>query len=163
MSDAPSTPPEWLPEPIDVNGVPSEVFALLYLQFRLDFLDSSCYLRDAPVHCSRFKKEGEEYEEAFWHLVTREEHSTGARLLDTRRAQKLAWCAAVIANCDDTRVTAWNYLEGTGKKRIYLWLRDWDYVVILEERKGVFWLITAFDVDARKRYDFEGRYNRRER
>lgn len=162
MSETETTWPAWLPDLLDINGVPSLVFAHLYSQFRLDFLDLTCYFRGSPIHCDRRKQNEDDYEEGFWHLVSRDDYATQTRLHDARRAEKLAWCAAVIANADDECVSVWNYLEGRGQKRTYLWLRDWDYVVILEWKKNrsVYQLVTAFHVDEQKRHDLESRYRR---
>ncbi|MDO9581426.1 MAG: hypothetical protein Q7J06_12840, partial [Bacteroidales bacterium] len=50
------------------------------------------------------------------------------------------------------------YLEVSGKTREYFWLKELDYAVIVEKRKGYFLLVTAFCVDVRKRADLEHRY-----
>jgi hypothetical protein len=41
----------------------------------------------------------------------------------------------------------WDYEEGRRRVRTYLWLREYDYAVILEKRKGHYYLITAYYVD----------------
>ncbi len=164
MNETENPPPSWLPDLLEVNGAPAAVFAHLYSQFRLDFIDLTCYFRGLPVRYDGRKQSEDDYEDGFWHLVSRDDYAAGARLLDTRRAEKLAWCAAIISNEEDDAVLVWRFREGRGQIRTYLWLREWDYVVILDERRrDVFQLVTAFHVGAGKRHDLENRYRRRER
>ncbi len=163
MNETENAQPAWLPDLLDVNGAPATVFAQLYAQFRLDFIDLTCYFRGLPVRYDGRKQSEDDYEDGFWHLISRDDYAATARLLDTRRAEKLAWCAAIISNEEDAAVLVWRFREGRGQIRTYLWLSEWDYVVILEERRrGILQLITAFHVDDRKRHDLEGRYRRRE-
>ena len=78
-------------------------------------------------------KDDDPHEEGFWHLVTRDDKETGERLLETPRAKRLAWCRATIDHCGEAEVLVFDYLEGNGKVRTYLWVKDCDYVVILEK------------------------------
>lgn len=171
MSEELETPPAWLPELLDVNGEPQQVFEALYQVFRLDFVDAPSRFRRCPVWFDRKILPDDDKEEGFWHLVTRDDYGVGARLLDPRRAERLAWCGATLRFENEPELVVWDYLEGKGKCHTYLWLRDWDYVVILHRRTltnrktgqefDVFHLVTAFYVDKRKRADLEGRYRRR--
>lgn len=93
---------------------------------------------------------GEKYEEAFRHLITRDDAEHG-RIPDFRRAERLPWCAPVLTHSGDPSVTSWRYWEGTRGVRQYLWLYQHDYVVVLEPRphRGgiVLFLVTAYHVD----------------
>jgi hypothetical protein len=117
------------------------------------------------VWWNRQVREG--FEEAFWHLITRDDASIGARLFDPRRAERLAWCGPIIRHCDDASILRWRYRESRGQIRLYLWLQDYDYVVILEERdtrrgRGYF-LITAHHLDGEgRRRNLQRKYEKRE-
>jgi hypothetical protein len=99
--------------------------------------------------------------------VTRDDKQTGERLLETPRAKRLAWCRATIDRCGAAEVLVFDYLEGDGKVRTYLWVKDADYVVILErtlrKRKAVaFMLVTAFPLDGKsRRRAMEKKYEKR--
>jgi hypothetical protein len=105
------------------------------------------------------------YEEGFWHLITKLDHQSGDRLLDPRRAERLPWCKPTIEHSAEPAVKMWRYKERRGKTRIYIWLENWDYVTILEERqlrggRQVAFLITAYYVSGsstrrtlQKKYD----------
>jgi hypothetical protein len=45
----------------------------------------------------------------------------------------------------------WNYRESDNKIHTYVWLKHWDYVIVLEkhlqERGMITFLVTAFHVD----------------
>lgn len=105
------------------------------------------------------------YEESFWHMVTRSETKCGNRFPDFRRAERLRWCLPVIINFQEPQVTWWRYdhLDGKGI-RTYLWLKDLDYLVILEERikRRHVYLHTAFHVDGPSmRRSIQNKYEKR--
>lgn len=159
------TAPEWLPELVSVNGEPSTVFARLYEIFHADFHQVERRFLTFPVRWDRRVLEPP-YEEGFWHLITRKDFSTGVRLVDFRRAERLPWCGPAISNCSDACVKVWDYEEGDRRIRTYVWLEHYDYVVILEKRVvrngGVAHLVTAFHIDGRqKRADLERKFQKR--
>jgi len=157
--------PAWLPEFCETNGEWDEVVSALYRLFCRDFVESPLNLEGDPIW--RDRRITEKYEEAFWHLITRTDDRTGERLFDPRRAERLSWCAAIIRNSTDPAVKQWQYREGTGKIRRYLWLEAYDYVVVLERRKigGNFvnFLISAHHVDGEsRRRSLKRKYEKRE-
>ncbi|MGH7901872.1 MAG: hypothetical protein ACRENZ_09065, partial [Thermodesulfobacteriota bacterium] len=91
----------------------------------------------------------------FWPLITKQDPIKGERLLDNRRAERLSWCIPIICNAHDEAVKIWDFRESEGQLRTYLWLEDFDYVIVLEKRvirfRGVYFLITAFHVDGDSR------------
>lgn len=144
--------PEWLPALIPVSGYWPRVEQLLYDIFHEDFLnaETKCWLYGLPIWCDRRVLVGNR-EEGFWHLVTCTDQYSGQRLPDLRRAERLAWCGAMIRNTHEPEVKVWEYREGTGRVRTYLWFESEDYVVILEKRSQrfgeIYFLITAYYAD----------------
>lgn len=142
--------PAWLPNLIPVGGDWNALLGVLYLVFERDIKNGKPRVSGVPVWWDRRLLPGETYEEGFWHLITKDDREHG-RIPDFRRAERLAWCGAVIANCGDAAVTSWRYLEGNGRPRRYLWLQDHDYVVVLEERAtargAVLVLLTSYHID----------------
>jgi hypothetical protein len=148
--------PDWLPDLIDTDGAWQDILDRLYAVFEADFKVGRPSFRGLPIWWDRKLSEGDTHEDGFWHLVTMDDPATGDRLLDTFRAKRLAWCRAIIDNHADPLVLVWDYLEGSGKVRTYLWLENSDYVVILEKtkRKGkdvAFSLVTAFHLGGESR------------
>ena len=142
--------PSWLPDIVPVNGIWEQILARLYRVFDHDFRRSGCRFGSLPVWWDRRKLQGEKYEEGFWHLITKFDHTQGARLLDPRRAERLPWCKPTIQHLMDTAVRVWDYSEGR-QVRTYVWLESWDYVIILEKRnlrggREIAFLITAYHV-----------------
>ena len=111
--------------------------------------------------------DGDPYEEGFWHLVTKWDYRLSQRLLDPRRAERLPWCKPTVENCSDPEARMWDYQEGSGKVRTYIWLENYDYVVILERRllrtgRRVAFLITTFYVSgSQTRSNLMRKYQRR--
>lgn len=150
---------------VNVNGEPDKVFALLYGIFDLDFRVVARGFMTMPVRWDRRVLEPP-YEEGFWHLITRKDYTTGDRLLDFRRAERLPWCGPTISNCPDSCLRVWDYEEGDRRIRTYVWLESNDYVVILEKKtvgeRVIAFLVTAFRVDGnQKRSDLERKYRNR--
>jgi len=147
----------WLPDTLSLDGAWQDAVARLYDVFEKDFVLTVTAFEGREVWFNRRIEEGERYEEGFWHLVSKDDRITGERLPDFPRAKRLPWCAPLIRNSDDPSVKNWDYEEGSGRIRTYLWLEDADYVVILEKRshkkKDVAFLVTAYFVggDSQKR------------
>jgi len=147
----PDQKPMWLPEIVSVSGEWKVVLRRLYRIFETDFIKAGCHFEGLPVWWDRRRLGGDIYEEGFWHLITKQDKSTNDRLLDPRRAERLPWCKPTIENCRDVQVKVWNYRESDNKIHTYVWLKHWDYVIVLEkhlqERGMITFLVTAFHVD----------------
>jgi len=148
----PDQMPDWLPAIVSVSGEWEQVLARLYSIFDRDFRQAGCRFEDRPVWWDRRKLDGSPYEEGFWHLITRIDHKLKERLLDPRRAERLPWCKPTMVNSGALQVKAWSYKEAKGKIRMYLWLENWDYVIVLEKRqlrggRNIAFLITAFYIE----------------
>ncbi len=158
--------PSWLPEIVSVDGEWEKVLAALYAIFDRDFKQMNRSFQDRPVWWDRRVLPGDQYEEGFWHLISKQDQDTNDRLLDPRRAERLPWCGPTISNAHDSEVEVWDYREASGRLRTYVWLQHRDYVVILEKRQQrigkVAFLITAFYVEGdSKRRDLRKKYEKR--
>lgn len=120
-----------------------------------------------PVWWNQRKLEGERYEEGFWHLITKTDQQSNERLLDPRRAERLPWCKPTLTNSSDPQVKVWDYREANNKIRTYVWLENWDYVIVVEKRqhnRGIIaFLITAYHLDYNStRRNLKAKYEKRE-
>jgi hypothetical protein len=143
--------PKWLPEIVSVNGEWKAVLKRLYAIFDVDFKQTRREFEGRHVWWDRTVLPGERYEEGFWHLITRADKAAGERFLDPRRAERLPWCGPTVSHSSDVSIKVWDYKEGSGRVRTYVWLENWDYVIILEKRRQrvgeIAFLITAYHVD----------------
>lgn len=146
--------PNWLPDMLNLDGEWSIILDKLFEIFNRDFTNSKPRYNDLPIWWNR-RKIDDDKDEGFWHLITNDEktvHNKIDRIPDYDRARRLPWCRAVIENAHDTYVTIFEYLEGQVKNnkpdiRTYLWLKDWDYVVILAKNtKPIehYYIVTTF-------------------
>lgn len=99
----------------------------------------------------------------FWHLTTREDKALKTRLPDTERSRRLSWARPMFDNIGDSEILAWDYLEGTGDTKTYIWLKNYDYVIILKKmQNGSRRLITAYWVEYQNEVDtFQRKYNQK--
>ncbi len=114
------------------------------------------------------EKDEDGKESIFWHLTSRQEETDGydsrqprttgrespntlpGRLPDLRRCERLSWIRPVLLRCPDSTqdVLDWDYMEGNGKIRTYVWLHQHDFVIILKKlRDGSSRLITSYHLD----------------
>jgi len=159
--------PDWLPDILCVDGDYSQVLDALYKVFQRDIAAAQLMLDGHAISWDRRRIANSAYEEGFWHLITCTDKITGDRLHDPRRAERLPWCGPTIRHNADPAVTAWEYEESNGKIRTYLWLKNFNYVLVLEKRlqkKGSpeAVLITAFHVGGEgTRKSLQKKYNTR--
>ncbi len=149
--------PDWLPAMCSVDGEWNKVCPYLYQIFESDFKGRKPTLLTMLVwwHRRVLKDDPYGYEEGFWHLITRHDENGGERLFDPRRAERLPWCGPTISNAADHAVKVWDFEEGRGQLRTYVWLEKWDYAIVFEKRSMrvgiVAFLVTAFHVDGEYR------------
>lgn len=160
--------PPWLPEMESVEGRTEDVLKRLHRRFLADFAASRCVFQGLPVlwDDGKIVVSGQAYDRGFWHLVSRNDQKIGARRFDPRRGERLPWCAPLLANAHDDAALVWEYREGHGRLRTYVWLERWSYVVILEAvstRAGeAMRLVTAYHVDgASTERAFRRKFNQR--
>lgn len=142
--------PEWLPDIVSVDGGFDDVVRMLYQIFCRDIIETNRTFRTFPVWFDR-RKQDSEYEEGFWHIITRKDRSSGERLLDPRRAERVPWCGPTISHSHDAEVRAWEYEEGKRQINTYIWLENFDYLVVLTRKnihnRPVYFLVTVYHVD----------------
>ncbi len=134
--------PKRLPNENDMNVLLADAYSV----FTQDFVTNHPYYLSKRIDFDR-RVINDGKEEGFWHLVTREKSGVTNRLPEKDRARCIPWIRPIIENSHYNCVTSFRYLEGSGKERTYLWVEDEDYVVILEERRTAFTLVTSFNVD----------------
>lgn len=145
-------PPSWLPPMIACDGRWEDVIKKLYDIFDRDFRRGSPSVRGHRLFWDKRKIDGGAYEEGFWHLITRTEDRSGERNPDFRRAERLPWCRPVIDHESDIAILVWDFDQGRKNTRTHLWLRDHDYVVVVQRRENrqgfvSMFLVTAYHVD----------------
>lgn len=158
--------PVWLPARLSLEGTFKQIIGLLYDIFVKDFKKTSLWFRErrVTIHPEKWDKH---YEMAFWHIISKQlTRDSEERVIDSERASRLPWCRPVIANSEDSRILVWDYREGRGQVRAYIWLREFDYVVILEKKKikPTAQLVTAFHIEGDAwRRTLARKYDKREK
>ena len=154
-------PPGFLPSKLVLTRDWDRDIESLYKQFSADF-KASCprYSGRAVIH-DRRQKDGKEL--AFWHLVTRGDYRDYAGTPDYDRAERLPWVRALIEHADEPGVRCWEYHEGSGAVRTYIWYEGGDFAVVLEPlSRGAVRLITAFYIQSdMRRKEMKSKYARR--
>lgn len=163
-------------EIIDLEDIEiSELFEVLYKYFCEDFLYTKTYLnKNIYINPRTYKKDKETNKEIdFWHLTTKDiiyAKKIGnkivkikERLPDYRRAERLRWIKNIIENHTIEDIKLFYHQETNEKRdiRLYLWLEDYDFVVILQKLgKSSSFLVTSFYIDRDgKRNEYTRRYN----
>ncbi len=161
---------------IDLEGLEaSELFETLYEDyFCVDFIDEKTYLNETIYIDPQSTQKSENKEKAFWHLTSRDKQYTVKegnkwvtkkdRLPDFDRAERLEWVKVIIENHNDSNIKNFYHKETKGKKeiRLYLWLFQKDFVVILQKLgSSSSFLVTSFYITHNsKRDEYQNRYEK---
>lgn len=174
--------PDWLPALATVDPWTETTYGMLYSIFCHDIRDNHLLFRGNNVWIYQEKEDGKE--KIFWHLTTREDKRQSIprrkeklypppqvtpqpqppeRLPDLRRCERLLWVKPLIEHPSDPHVLAWDYEEGDRTIKTYVWLRGYNFVVIMKKYpNGKRRLITSFYVDEEyKEKDFGRKYENR--
>ncbi len=155
--------PEWLPQLMPISPWNEAVLHTLYATFRQDFILNPPLYHGRRVWFFPERERGKEL--IFWHLTEREDPpGSGNRLPDFRRCERLPWARALFDHLSDPAVRSWDFEEGSGEIRTYLWLEACDYVVVMKRYPdGQRRLITAYWIDYEsKRRSLQNKYAKRQ-
>jgi len=153
--------PDWLPPMVSVDPWTQKTFDILYFIFKRDFKDNQPVYKGHKVWFFPEMEDGKEV--IFWHLTHRKDRKTKERLPDPRRCERLPWIRKIIENSKRPEVLVWDYKEGDGSTRTYLWLKDFNFLVLMKKYPdGRQRLITSYYVDySHKRRRLEKKYKKR--
>lgn len=153
--------PTWLPPIFQMSPWNEAILEALYAIFRRDFIDNPASYRGNRVWF--FPERDREKENIFWHLVERDDDDNDARLPDFRRSERLPWARPMLDNVGQPEVLDWDYEEGKGDIRTYVWLKDFDYLIVMKKYpNGQRRLVTAYYVDYENtRQKLQKKYERR--
>ena len=129
----------------DFNGDSRAYIEHLFSVFKKDFIDSKPFFSKKQIwHDNKITVQNKP--EGFWHLTTEKDKMTGERsITDLRRCERLCWIRPIIENCTDKCIDKWDLLENKRKKvRIKIFLRDYDFLVILDTLKNNYFLVTSY-------------------
>lgn len=155
--------PEWLPEELCLNNSSlQEDYDFLHDIFIRDFSNIEDIVVDSKgVYIDRGRDvQYPEYERGFLHFVTRVNGSE--RPIDYERAKKLNWVLPVLKHYMEPEVKAFWSL-GPKDKSLYLWLEDFDFLIVLKDWKSnknrkTRIVVTSYSVDDSYRRVLRKRY-----
>lgn len=153
--------PPFLQPILALRGTWESILEFLYDIFERDFVQNVLLMGTMKIVFDR--KIGDEGKmNGFWHLITKKMEE-GDRLYDPRRAERLHWNRPTIEHHDNPIIREFDYLEGNGTIRRYLWIESCDFCVVLEpkEEKHLCILITAFYVDHPYKRTLNKKYQKR--
>ena len=153
-----SVTPIWLPPLFVISPWTEQTFEGLYAIFKEDFLDNPANYSGQRVWL--FPEKERNKETIFWHLTEREDKELGCRVADPRRAERLPWVRPMLDNLADLHILHWDYEEGDKTIKTYVWLKDFDYLIVLKRMPDLSRrLITSFYIEySNKRRDLERKY-----
>ncbi len=144
--------PDWLCPLIKLSDFEGNVE--LYLEnvfsiFKKDFIDKRPLFKNKNVLYNKNDENGKP--NGFMHITTEEDKITRERNTCLRRCERIGWIRLVIENSNKQEVLAWEKEtrnpKGKWVKRTFLFLKKQDFLVILEELKNGFLIISSIYVD----------------
>jgi hypothetical protein len=138
--------PDWLPEPLSLSSWSAQTYDQLYKWFQVEILAQPLLYGGKGVWHFSDMEDGREC--LFWHLTCRKDNLTNERIPDLQRCRRLPWLRPLLLNADEPEVLDWDYAEGDGTTKTYVWLRDHDYLVIMKKYPdGSRRLVTAYWIE----------------
>jgi hypothetical protein len=153
--------PDWIPEMVNVSPWTADTFDILYTIFSRDFKETKPIYQGFVVW--HFPELDDGKEKVFWHLTHQEDNDAGERLPDLRRSERLPWVRKMIDNSNKEEILHWDYKEGRGTIHTYIWLKDYDFLVIMKKYPdGRRRIITSFFIEYNNyRIKTEKKYSKR--
>jgi hypothetical protein len=156
--------PAWLPEMFAVSPWTTTTFDDLYAIFNRDFIESQPLFQGSKIWFFPEKANGKEL--IFWHITERDDENgaPGTRNADFRRCERLPWARPMLDNhTDHPALLVWDFEEGDGAIKTYVWLQNFDYVVIMKKYDdGRRRLVTAFWLEySSKKRNLQKKYDNR--
>jgi len=148
MSDRPG----WLPDIVSIDtygGDWNKYLGVIYKIFKNDFIKTQpVYERKKVYAITRPIIEGKEW--GFWHIIS-EGNVEDDRTPDFRRCERINWLKPIIKNSSFPEILIWiakrKRRGGHSNRRVHIWLKDFNYIIVLSVRKNHYLLITAFFTD----------------
>jgi hypothetical protein len=139
----------------------NETIDLLYAIFKRDFKDDPPAYEGHGVWFFPDMENGKEV--VFWHLTSKDDKEGGGRLPDLRRSERLPWARPMLTRTEELEVRAWDYEESDKGIKTYVWLKDFDFLVLLKRYPdGSRRLLTSFYIEyPNYRRKLERKYSRR--
>lgn len=150
--------PQWWGDLIMLEGDPLDYINTLYLLFKRDFIDTRPIFNNQQVHHDKNDDNGKSA--GFVHITNKEDSTVGGRVLDLRRCERIHWIKPIIENAASPDVLKWREEKGK-QKRVFLYLASERFLVILQEFKYGYLLVTAYYVDHEKTHQRYLKKNRR--
>jgi len=151
--------PEWLPDELVFSGGQVEDdYAHLFAIFERDFVSGEAVRieqEEVIVNMTSDPITNGKYPFGFTHLVTK---GKDTRAIDYDRATRLPWIKAILQNYDTPEVKAF-WVDQEKGETLYLWLEDFDFVVILRRLKSKKYhkkiIVTAYFIYSYRRRDMQ--------
>lgn len=144
---------EWLPSvtPIIRGETTTDYISRLHIIFDKDFNVSKPKFLGKDVIYDKNPKINN-MEQAFYHLTTIGEHFIGSnnnldRNIDYSRSEKIGWIKEIISHYDCKKGCCSGIKIWKIKKRISIFFTAENYLIVLEDRKKYFLLITAYPLN----------------
>jgi hypothetical protein len=143
--------PKWIGSLItleECDGDSEKYIEKLFEIFKKDFIDSRPTFKNKPVLFDK-KLDGDK-PNTFVHITTEDDVTTKQRILSMRRCERIGWIRAIIENANDPAVLVWQKKQATSERfttRTYLFLEQENFLVVLQEIKFGYFVITAIYVD----------------
>jgi hypothetical protein len=154
--------PDWLPAKLRLNGSMPEIYELLHSHYQANIVSTCIEIEGVPVlHNNTPDRVYPQYTNGFTHLITREVTS-GNRVYDPQRAEKLSWVVPILQNYKEPAVSCFWYVRPQGSNKVEslaIWLEECDYILILrwhniQRQKKI--VVTAHSIDVGNRSYWQG-------
>ncbi len=142
---------KWLPDTVSLNdygGDYEKYFDYLYSVFCTDLIKYQPSYDGKKVGARKHPMVNQKHE-GFYHLTHKDYQKSGFenRLFDSKRSARIHWIKPVIINCMCCENCCSNIKIWKEKKRIHIFFKEERYLVVLDDRKTYYVVVTAYYVE----------------
>lgn len=124
---------------------------ILYNFYR-DNIFNKMFINNKPIRCN-IKALYNEKDYSFWHLITKskeiQDNNIDKRDITISRCECLSWIPYILNNYNliDNLLYWEAYDETHRQNRLYFWLKEEEYAIVLSSMKKYYILVTAYKVN----------------
>jgi len=144
------------PEIFSIQGGWHEYVEALYEIYQKEIAFGKLTFNQLPVKC-QYRPATNNKGYGFWHVIS-DGNVEEDRIPDLRRCERIHWIAWTIKNAfEDKRIKWWKNKRGRDI-RVVLWIEEFDFAVILAERRDYYLLKTAYLLTPHRKLIFKKEY-----
>jgi hypothetical protein len=161
MSDFNDLKPLFGDDKLDPN-INHEQIKVFYDIYKTDFVDTPLIINGKQIKIISkipIVAQYKEYQETFYHIITRKSNIAKMRLYECNRANRIHWIKPILLNHPHKDILYYKWKDEDGICKEHYWLISKSFMVVLKNVDPDKQIVTSFCVDADEKLKYFERYD----